>query len=180
VRFILLVLRSNRMQLMADGLEFKQNELRVFASLMVTLMLPCHATVDSSWICTEIRPESVKINIKHVVLCDVLKEIQIHSEFTDLFLSCIYSFSLLNIIVVFCMLVDEKFQSYFSSHKNSFLASYQLFPPSFISACMWPDPLLLFNPIGLFPLSGNSAVLLGNLALSVPFCFITLSLFYLY
>jgi len=36
------------MQLMADGLEFKQNELRVFASLMVTLMLPCHATVDSS------------------------------------------------------------------------------------------------------------------------------------
>jgi len=39
----------------------------------------------------------------------ICKETQIHAEFTDLFLSCIYSFSLLNIIVVFYMLVDEKF-----------------------------------------------------------------------
>jgi len=59
------------MWLMADSLEIKQNELRVFASVMVTLMLPCHATVDSSCTCTEIRPESVKIDVKHVVLYDV-------------------------------------------------------------------------------------------------------------
>jgi hypothetical protein len=59
------------MWLMAVSLEFKQNELRIFASLMVTLMLPCHATADSSLICIEIRPESVKINVKHVVLHDV-------------------------------------------------------------------------------------------------------------
>jgi hypothetical protein len=59
------------MRLMADSLEFKQHDLRVFASLMVTLMLPCHATVDISLTCIEIRPESVKINVKHVVLHDV-------------------------------------------------------------------------------------------------------------
>jgi len=63
--------KSNRMRLMADSLEFKQNEHRVFASLMVTLMLPCHATLDSSCTCTEIRPESVKINVKHLVLHDM-------------------------------------------------------------------------------------------------------------
>jgi hypothetical protein len=37
----------------------------------------------------------------------------IHSEFPDLFLSCIYPFSLRNIIFVFYMLVDGKFSVLF-------------------------------------------------------------------
>jgi hypothetical protein len=41
---MLLVLKSNRMRLMANSLEIKQSELRVFATVMVTLMLPYHAT----------------------------------------------------------------------------------------------------------------------------------------